>query len=167
MLNLSRLINNIPFFFSSNTQISRIFLNSTCITNVLSTNQNECKGSAKWDYSVFPENLNPESQRVASSIRNLTCVSTSWPLPHLCCRFSAALSSTSKVFLRPSHEALSLKACNWKGHRVLVTRPLVPEHLRSEPWRRTLITTPHSGLTCFAVSVRAAASALPSCCTIL
>ena len=35
-------------FVPLNSQISWIFFDRTCITNVLSTNQNECERSAKW-----------------------------------------------------------------------------------------------------------------------
>ena len=39
--------------------------------------------------------------------------------------------------------------------------------VNSEPWRRILITAPRSRLTYVALLVRTAASASPSCCTIL
>ena len=121
-------------FFPLNSQIFWIFINRTCITNVLNTNQNECKGSSKWGCSVLHENLNSESEHVESRIPNLClrhrCVhtegfTTSQPHPQHCCRFSADLPSTCHMLLRPSHETSSLVPSNWKEHRVLVPRPLV------------------------------------------
>ena len=54
-----------------------------------------------------------------------TCMHTSWPHPHCFCRVPADLSSTCNLS-RSIHEALSLEAYDWKGHRELVTGPLLP-----------------------------------------
>ena len=101
------------------------------------------KGCTKGECSVFHGNLNLQSKCVLNPIWNL---SGTWvfthptPLSQHCCRFSADLPLICNVLLRPSHEALSLEASDWKGHRVLVTRPLVGI-VRSETWRKTFITS--------------------------
>lgn len=65
-------------------------------------------------------------------LRTRACAPGAPPLPHQFCPFSADLTSTWDVLLRPSREALSPKAYNWEGHRVLVRAPLVPD---CEEWR--------------------------------
>ena len=118
--------------------------------------------------SVLCENLNPESKCVPSPIQNFSQVHVHAHIltpSHCFCRVPEDQPSTCNM-LRSIHEALSLEAYDWKGHRELVTGPLLPNH---EEWTVEINfnDNSHSGLTCFAVSVRAAASALPSCCTIL
>lgn len=132
------------------------------------------KGFATWERSGLYENLNPGPKRVPRLMWNglgaHAC--TSEHVHSL--RPTATPSADAQQTRLPS-----AKRCEGSGEKLCLRRLIIEKGtecllpdpwcqiVRSAPWRWTLITSPCLELTCFAVSVRAAASALPSCCTIL
>ena len=92
---------------------------------MLSTNQNECEGFAKWLFCALWE-FEPTVQTVESPIWHLSLRSicahteehTHPPHPKICCRISADLPSNCNV-LRPSHETSSVET--YKGTECLLS----------------------------------------------
>lgn len=152
-----------------------MFPDSTCIANGLRTNQDKMQRVCRMRVVCAVWESEPtESKPVESLTYNLSlmhmCVHT-WahthpaPPPPLL-QILGRPAFNLHLVVKAHHEASSLEAHNCKGHRALVTRPLM-EILKSEPGKWTLIRILCLELTCVAVSVRAAASASPRCCTIL
>ena len=120
-------------FFPLNSQISWILFDGTCITNMLSTNQNECKGSEK-NKSYVPWESEPRVQTCGKSnpkslsqaqVHSHRRVHTSRPHPQHCCRFPADLPSTCHVLSKTQSWSFLSGGFYWKEHRVLVPRHLV------------------------------------------
>ena len=130
------------FFSPLNSQISWILFDGTCITNVLSTNQNECKGSETCKSSYVPWESEPRVQTCGKSnpkslsqaqVHAHRRVHTSRPHPQHCCRFPADLPSTCHVLLKTHSCSFLSGGFYWKEHRVLVPRPLLEILRRVNP----------------------------------
>ena len=145
------------------------------ITNIMSTNQNECKGSAKWKYSMFHENLNPESKHVRSRIQNL-CLRhrcTTQKDSHILTPPPAPLQILSRpafhlpCVVKDPVMTLPLWRLLLKRTQSACSQTLGGDPVKSESWRWILITASRNSLTYFALLARTAASSSPSSCTIL
>lgn len=143
-------------------------LDSTCIKGQMcwAPIRMKCKGSKRWEYSCARENQNPESKRVGkTSLPSLT-YAHEWAhiVTHLTtAAYSQQISSPlATCYYDPVMKLSFWKLPNWKGHKVLVTRPLV---LRVNPGDDPNYNTLQQ-LTCFAFQ-QSISLVSPRCCTIL